>query len=80
MLNTTVKNHVEIERSYIQCASLSKQQKSPKHSPLEKLESALAAWFKQAHDSNASTDGNNLKEKALHIATRLGRANFSASN
>jgi hypothetical protein len=34
-------------------------------SPLKKLKSALAAWFKQVHESNASTDGNNLKEKAF---------------
>jgi hypothetical protein len=35
---------------------------------LEKLESALAVWFNQACESNASIDGNHLKEKALHIA------------
>jgi hypothetical protein len=56
-LNTTVKNREEIERSYVQCGPFSKQQISLKRSPLEKLKSALAAWLKEAHESNASTDG-----------------------
>jgi hypothetical protein len=29
----------------------------------------LAAWFKQANESNASINGTNLKEKTLHNAT-----------
>jgi hypothetical protein len=41
--NTFVKNHEETESCYVQCGPFSKQQKSLKHSPLEKLESALAA-------------------------------------
>jgi hypothetical protein len=48
--------------------------------PLEKLETALAAWFKQARESNASIDGTHIKEEALHIAAHLGTANFLASN
>jgi hypothetical protein len=51
-----------------------------KRMPLEKLESAPGTWFKQARESNASTDGTHLKEKALHIAPHLGTANFSSSN
>jgi hypothetical protein len=46
----------------------------------QKLESALAAWFKQAHETNSSTDGTQLKEKALHITTHLGIAKFYASH
>jgi hypothetical protein len=42
-LNTIVTNSEEIEISYVQCGPFSKQRKSLKHSPLEKLESALAA-------------------------------------
>jgi hypothetical protein len=34
---------------------------------MEEEESALAAQFKQAHESNASTDGIRLKKKALHV-------------
>jgi hypothetical protein len=45
-LNTAVKSHEEIERSYVQCGPFSKQQKSLNCLLLEKLESALAAWFK----------------------------------
>jgi hypothetical protein len=56
ILNTVVKNHEEIKGSYIQCGPFSKQQKSLKCSPLEKLDSALAAWFKQVWENNASTD------------------------
>jgi hypothetical protein len=44
-----------------------------------KLESALAAQFKQAQEYNASIGGTHFKEKALHIAARLGVAYFSAS-
>jgi hypothetical protein len=77
-VNTIVKNCEEIERNYVQCGPFSKQWKSLKHLPLEELESALAAWFKQACESIASIDGTYLKEKALHIATHLEIANFSA--
>jgi hypothetical protein len=73
---TIVKNHEETETSFIQCRPFSKQRKSLKHSPLEKLESALAAWFNQACESNASIDGTHLQEKALHIASCLGIAIF----
>jgi hypothetical protein len=76
MLNTTVRNYEEIESYYTECGPLSKQHKSLKCSPLEELESALAAWCKQACESNAFIDGTHLKE-ALHIATRLGIANFA---
>jgi hypothetical protein len=54
---------------------ISKQQKSLKCSPLEEREFALAAWFKQACNSNAFTDGTHLK-KALHIAAHLEIAKF----
>jgi hypothetical protein len=58
----------------------SKHHKSLKCSPLEELESALAAQFKQARESNASIDGTHLKERGIHISARLEIANFSASN
>jgi hypothetical protein len=77
--NNTVKNQEEAERRYVQCEPLSKQWKTLKHLPLEKLEFALAARFKQACESNAFLDGTHLKEKALHIATYLGLTNFLAS-
>jgi hypothetical protein len=48
--------------------------------PVETAESAPAAWFKKVRESNASIDGIHLKEKALHITSHLGIANFSASN
>jgi hypothetical protein len=70
----------KIERSFIQCRPFSKQQKSLKCSPLEELDSALAAHFKQAHESNASGDGIYLKEKGLHVSAHLEIANYSGSN
>jgi hypothetical protein len=39
----------------------------------------LAAW-KQARGSNVVISGTLLREKALHIATRLGIEDFKASN
>jgi hypothetical protein len=71
MLNTTVKNH-GVERSYIQCELFFKQQKS--------LESALAAWFKQACENNTSIDGTHLKKNISHITICPGIANFSTFN
>jgi hypothetical protein len=79
-LNLIVKNHEESERSFIQCRPFSKQQKWLKCLPLEELESALAADFKQACGNNASTDGIHLKEKGLHISAHVEMANFLASN
>jgi hypothetical protein len=58
-----MKNCEEIER-YIQCGPFSKQWKSVKYQPVKKLESALVAWFKQAHESNTPIDGTYLKRKA----------------
>jgi hypothetical protein len=71
-----VKHHEDIESRFVQCESFSKQRKLLKYSPLGKLESACVAWFKKAHESKASIDGTHFKEKALHIATHLGGANF----
>jgi hypothetical protein len=64
----TVVKCEEIARSCIQCGPLFKQCKLLKHSPLEELECALAVWFKQTHESNASTDSTHFKDQALHIA------------
>jgi hypothetical protein len=50
MLNTTVNNHEDVEQRHTQCGPFSKQWKSPKHLPLEKLGSVLAAWFKQTQE------------------------------
>jgi hypothetical protein len=80
MLNTFVKKLEETERSYIQRGPSSRQRKSQKRLPQKKLESALAAWFKQACESNVSIAVTHLKEKALHIASYLGITIFSASN
>jgi hypothetical protein len=38
------------------------------------MESALAAWFMQARESNDSIDGTHLM--VLHIVAHLGTANF----
>jgi hypothetical protein len=48
--------------------------------PLEELEYALAASFKQTHESNARIDDTHLKEKGSHISASLEIANFSALN
>jgi hypothetical protein len=40
----------------------------------------LVAWFKQARGSNPVITGTLLREKALHIATRLGIEDFKACN
>jgi hypothetical protein len=70
-LNTIVKNRREIERSFVQCALFSKQQKSLKCLPTDELESAIAAVFKQTRQSNASIDCTHSEEAGLHISARL---------
>jgi hypothetical protein len=79
-LNTIVKSRKDTEKRYTQCGRFSDQRKNLKQSPFEELESLLAAWFKQATGSNAVISGTLLREKALHIATRLGIEDFTASN
>jgi hypothetical protein len=80
ILNPVMKNCEEIERIFIRCRPFSKQWKPPKFSSLDKLEFALAAFFKQACESNASVGGTDLKERDLHISAHLEMAYFSASN
>jgi hypothetical protein len=46
----------------------------------EELESVLSAWFKQAHECNASIDGTQLKEKHPTSLSMLEPETFSASN
>jgi hypothetical protein len=79
-LNTIVKSRKDTEKCYAQCGRFSGQRKSLKQSPFEELESLLAVWFKQARGSNAVISGTLLREKALHISTRLGIEDFKASN
>jgi hypothetical protein len=79
-LNTIVKSRKDTEKCYSQCGMFSGQRKSLKQSPFEELESLLAMWFKQARGSNAVISGTLLREKALHIASRLGIEDFRASN
>jgi hypothetical protein len=69
---------MEKSKEVMSSVAFSNQQAWLKCPPLEKPESSLAAWFKQARESNASIDGTHLKEKALHITTRLWIADFSA--
>jgi centromere protein B len=78
-LITVVKKCEEIARRCVQCGPLSKKRKLLKHSPLEELECSLSAWFKQARENNASTDGTHFNSKDFHITVCLGIANFSAS-
>jgi len=72
-LNTIVSKCSEIEKGYLRYGPLfSKERKSLKTSPLEELETILAAWFKQTRTASTSIDGPHLKEKALHVADHLG--------
>jgi hypothetical protein len=76
----THKSRKDTEKCYAQCGRFSGQRKSLKQSPFEEPESLLAMWFKQARGSNAAISGTLLREKALHIATRLGIEDLKASN
>ena len=72
-LHTILSKRSEIEKSYSHhVPSFAKECKSLKTLPLEELEIILSAWFKQALTANVSINGPHLKEKALHVAARLG--------
>jgi len=75
--NNHIKHYCKIngeanERSYVQYSTSSNQQNLMKYSPLYKLESVVAAWYKQAHANDASTDVNTTRKKALQITAPLG--------
>jgi hypothetical protein len=57
--------------TYIQRRTVSKQEKSLKHTPVEEQETAIAACFKQACASSASVDGN-IQEESLRNTTYMG--------
>jgi hypothetical protein len=65
----------EIERYCAQHEISLKQRKYFICLPVEKLESALAAGFKQLHGKSASIDDTHLKN-AVHVATQLGICTF----
>jgi hypothetical protein len=80
-LRTIVSKWSEIEKSYLCCGpSFSKERKCLTTSPLDELETILAAWFKQTRTANASIDGLHPKDKALNVADHLGVDSFQASN
>jgi hypothetical protein len=70
-LNTNVKNHEASARSYIQCQTVYKQQKSLKPHQWRNRKSAIAACFKQACASNASVDGK-IQAEGLQNMAYLG--------
>jgi hypothetical protein len=68
-LNTIVSQQSKIESSYLCCGpSFSKECRSLKTSPLEKLEAIPLAWLKQVCTTNTSINGPHLKEElAAHL-------------
>jgi hypothetical protein len=70
MLNTTVKDHGEIERRYVQYGFLQAAEVTEMFTTGE-TGICSCCWFKQTRESNASIDGTHLKEKALHITAHL---------
>jgi len=48
--------------------------------PLEKVESALAAWFKQTRANSGSVDGTLIRDKAVHVTACLGVDNCTGSS
>jgi len=48
--------------------------------PVEKLETILLAWFKQARTATTSIDGPHQMVEVPHVATHLGIGGFWASN
>jgi hypothetical protein len=78
-LNTVVKN-MDILKCCALGSRFSDQGKNLKHAPFQELESLLGVWFKQARPSNIVISGILLREKALHITTRLGSGDIKSCN
>jgi len=73
MTGTTVMtHHVHVKHNCEKLQSNFKELKSPAQWPLEKVESALAAWFKQACANNGSVGGTVIRDRALHAYACLG--------
>ena len=78
---TTVMNHrVHVRHNCEKSQSSFKQLKSLTQWPLEKVESALATWCKQACAKNGSVGGTVIRNKALHVAACLGVDNCTGSS
>jgi len=78
VLNSIITERKDTKKSYTKCVSFFGQKKDLKQSAFQEKESLLAAWFKQAR-GECHNYGTLLREKAVHIATRLG-IDFRASN
>jgi hypothetical protein len=78
---TTVMTHsVHVRHNCEKSQNIFKQLKSLTQWPLVKVESALAAWFKQACANNGSVGGTVIRDKALHVAACLGVDNCTGSS
>jgi hypothetical protein len=64
----------------IQSWSFSKQEKLFIFWHLEELESAVAAWLKQARAGTFPTNGMIIREKALQISAYFGVDDFTGFN
>jgi hypothetical protein len=73
VIGTTVMTHsVHVQNRCEKSQSSFKQLKLLIQWPLEKVESALAAWFKQACANNGSVGGTVIRDKAMNVAACLG--------
>jgi hypothetical protein len=79
-LSTTVKKREGATKCCVEYGRFSCQKNNLQQTPFQELKNLLAACLKQARTRNAVTSCSLLKEKALHIATRLGIKVFTASN
>jgi hypothetical protein len=70
----------EAEGSYIQCRPFFRQRKSLKDLPLQQLESAYAAWFKQVCASIVCVGSTVFRKNALHAAGCMGGDSFLDSS
>lgn len=79
-INTIAKMRDSIEKVAQETGPMAKKIMAIKTSPYEELENMVKEWFVNTRAANLPVDGKLLREKALHIATRLGIDNFTASN
>jgi len=78
---TTVMTHsVHVKHNCEKLLSSFKELKSLTLWSLEKVESDLAAWFKQACANNGSAGGTVIRDKALHVTACLGVDNCTGSS
>lgn len=79
-LATIIKNRESIENSAIKCGPMARKRMYIRASKYDEMEEILKEWIVSARSSNMPINGPIIRDRALHIASRLNIEGFTASN